>query len=115
MGQLARKSFAAELSLKETLPSKEQSFAENQRADPVSFPQDRRSPVESHRPGVRMVIEKIKRWFRLRRLEREFRSSEQFQKLCEKLRCLRLAEFEQRHRSEIAEKIKQFKRESRLD
>ena len=62
-----------------------------------------------------MMLEKIKKWFRLKRLEREFRSSEQFQKLCEKLKCPHLAEYEQRHRSEIVEKIKQFKMESRLE
>lgn len=44
-------------------------------------------------------------WLRLKKLRHELRTSEAFQKECEKLGCFVLADLEKRHRAEIEAKI----------
>jgi hypothetical protein len=48
-------------------------------------------------------------WCRLQKLEREFRSSERFQKDCEEIHCFILAKLEETHRTKIAEEIRSLK------
>ncbi|MDB6025962.1 MAG: hypothetical protein JWM68_2185 [Verrucomicrobiales bacterium] len=49
-------------------------------------------------------------WFELKKLEREFRSSEKFQRECEKLRCFHLAKMEEGLRGRIAAEINELKK-----
>jgi hypothetical protein len=45
-------------------------------------------------------------WFQVKRMERELRSSEKFQKQCEEIRCFNLAEMEEGYQARLKEKIR---------
>ena len=49
-------------------------------------------------------------WLKRKRLEREFKDSEKFQKECEKLHCFNLAKIERDFREKLAEQINELKR-----
>jgi hypothetical protein len=51
------------------------------------------------------------RWLEIKRLQWEFRSSERFQKQCERLQCFGVAELEQNYRKELARKIESLKQD----
>jgi hypothetical protein len=56
------------------------------------------------RPAQRIVV-----WFCVRRLERELRQSQKFQRQCEKIRCFTLAELEKVEQEKIKAKITRLK------
>lgn len=50
-------------------------------------------------------MQKLVVWYRIKQLEREFQSSERFQKYCEKIQCFNLAESEKADQEKIRKKI----------
>lgn len=53
-------------------------------------------------------FERLSKWCRLKRLHRELRNSEKFQKECEELRCFHLASLERQYREKVAAEIKRL-------
>ena len=47
-------------------------------------------------------------WLHLKKLQREVRNSERFQKKCEQLRCFALAELEEEHRMSVVKRLKRM-------
>lgn len=59
-----------------------------------------------------MVFAVIRKWLRLKQLEREIRRSRKFQKECENLQCPTLAAFEKDYREELSDEIQALKKKS---
>jgi len=51
---------------------------------------------------------RVMTWFRLKMLLRELRSSEKFQRECEKLHCKNLAVLQEKYRDELKDKIRRL-------
>ena len=49
-------------------------------------------------------------WFKIKKLERDFRDSEKFQQECEKLRCFNLAKIEEGFRAQLADQINRLRK-----
>lgn len=51
-------------------------------------------------------ITRLKRWLEVKRLEREIRSSRDFQKICQHYKCPNLVQIEQQHCTILEEKLR---------
>jgi hypothetical protein len=63
-------------------------------------------------PGRFSWLKRMTAWYRLKKLERELRRSENFQRQCEKLRCFTLVALEETERAKIRKKINQLEKSS---
>ena len=55
------------------------------------------------------LINKVASWLRVKKLERDLRASEKFQRQCNELNCAILAEFEEKYQAEVKARIQSLK------
>ena len=53
--------------------------------------------------------QRLRKWLEVKKLERDLRESRDFQRHCEKINCTILAELEEKHGTEIHQKIRHLK------